>query len=144
MRKEVQPDDFIIVPDEALSALNVDVANSDVVFNYTSLESQSMKGIVPWRGPREKDTVLLQMLIVALTKPRSVVLDVFASTSNIVCIQSPYVFPSTINIINISVQFFSNRKFHLRMQCKRTPRCGSGTRHRGLWGYVEASSCSTT
>ena len=86
MPKEVQPDDFIIVPNEALSALNVDVASSDVVFNYTSLESQSMNGTVPWRGPREKDTVLLQMLIVALTKPGSVVLDAFASTGNTVCI----------------------------------------------------------
>jgi len=55
------------------------VAESDVLFNFTTSASQSMNGSVPWRGTYEKDPVFLQMLIEAFTRPGSIILDAFAS-----------------------------------------------------------------
>ena len=42
-----------------------------------------MNGVVPWRGGWEKKIMYMQILIEALTKLRDVVLDLYASTSDI-------------------------------------------------------------
>jgi hypothetical protein len=39
-----------------------------------------MNGPTPWRGPREKSTLLMQMLIQSFTSPGDVVLDYTAAT----------------------------------------------------------------
>ena len=70
---------FTIAADESLTEFGLGVAEFDVLFNFTTADSQSMNGSVPWRGAREKDPVFLQMLIEAFTKPGSVILDAFAS-----------------------------------------------------------------
>ena len=58
--------------------LGVDVEALDVYFDLTSTNMHLMNGKVPWRGGREKDFELMQMLIEALTNPASIVLDTYA------------------------------------------------------------------
>jgi hypothetical protein len=57
----------------------VDVEALDVFFNLTSASTRLMNGKVPWRGGREKDSELMQILIEALTTPASVVLDAYVT-----------------------------------------------------------------
>lgn len=71
---------FQAVP--ALERLGVDVSRDDILQNYVSRDEQLMNGTRPWRGSREKSTLLLQMLIQASTKPGDVVLDCTTSTGN--------------------------------------------------------------
>ena len=61
---------------------DVNVTKSDALFNFTNAESQLMNGSVPWRGPREKDPLFMQVLIEQLTKPGDIVLDWKAGTGN--------------------------------------------------------------
>jgi len=70
---------FTIMAGGSLTEFGMGVAKSDVLFNFTTMASQSMNGSVPWRGACEKDPLFLQMLIEALTKLGSIVLDAFAS-----------------------------------------------------------------
>lgn len=58
------------------------VEKCDCILNFTSEESQLMNGLVPWRGPREKDLSFMQGLIEVLTKPGDIILDWFASTGD--------------------------------------------------------------
>jgi hypothetical protein len=57
-----------------------DVATDDVLFNLVTKDSQLMNGSIPWRGGREKDPLLLQMLIESTTSLGDIVLDCTAST----------------------------------------------------------------
>jgi hypothetical protein len=43
-----------------------------------------MNGHTPWRGPREKSTLLMQMLIQSSTSPADVVLDCTAATGMLI------------------------------------------------------------
>lgn len=61
----------------------VDVKNSNILFNFRNSCSHLMNGVVPWRGGWEKKIMYMQILIEALTKLRDVVLDLYASTSDI-------------------------------------------------------------
>ena len=58
----------------------IDVATDDVLFNLVTKDSQLMNGSIPWRGGREKDPLLLQLLIESTTSLGDTVLDCTAST----------------------------------------------------------------
>ena len=71
---------FSFQPVEELEAHGIDVAADDVLHNVVTKESQLMDGSTPWRGAREKDPLLLQMLIESTTCYGDLVLDCTAST----------------------------------------------------------------
>jgi hypothetical protein len=50
-----------------LDSVGIDVAVDDVLFNLVMKDTQLMRGNTPWRGGREKDLVLLQLLIESTT-----------------------------------------------------------------------------
>ena len=66
-----------------LKKQGVFIGGDDIYFNYTTEKNQLMNGYVPWRGAREKHPIFMQMFIEALCKPRTVVIDVTASTSGL-------------------------------------------------------------
>jgi hypothetical protein len=63
-----------------LDSVGIDVAVDDVLFNLVTKDSQLMRGSTPWRGGREKDPLLLQLLIKSTTQLSDIVLDCTAST----------------------------------------------------------------
>jgi hypothetical protein len=71
---------FSIRPMAELDSVGIDVAVDDVLFNLVTKESQLMRGSSPWRGGREKDPLLLQLLIESTTQLGDIVLDCTAST----------------------------------------------------------------
>ena len=52
-----------------LAEIGVDVQTDDVLLNLVSKVEQKMNGDKPWRAGREKDSVLLGMLIESTTMP---------------------------------------------------------------------------
>jgi hypothetical protein len=58
-----------------LDSVGIDVAVDDVFFNLVTKDSQLMRGNTPWRGGREKDPFLLQLLIESTTQVGDIVLD---------------------------------------------------------------------
>jgi len=58
----------------------IDLEEDDLLHNFTTASSQLLNGDVPWRGAREKDPKLLQIILEAATSPGDVVLDYNAST----------------------------------------------------------------
>jgi hypothetical protein len=52
----------------------------DVLFNLVTKDTQLMRGSTPWRGGREKDLVLLQLLIESTMQVGDIVFDCIAST----------------------------------------------------------------
>ena len=54
---------FSITPVPKLNSIGINVAADDVLFNLVTKDTQLMKGTSPWKGGREKDPILLQMLI---------------------------------------------------------------------------------
>ena len=73
---------FQLVP--ALDRHGVDVSRNDILHNLVSREDQLMNGPTPWRGPREKSTLLMQMLIQSCTSRGDVVLDCTAATGMLI------------------------------------------------------------
>lgn len=71
---------FSFQPVQELLDLDIDVSSDDVLHNLVTKETQMMRGSIPWRGSREKDPLLLQMLIEATTSPGDIVMDCSAST----------------------------------------------------------------
>ena len=71
---------FSFQPIEELEALGIDVSIDDVLHNLVMKESQLMNGSTPWRGAREKDPLLVQMLIESTTSFGDLVMDCTAST----------------------------------------------------------------
>jgi hypothetical protein len=71
---------FSIGPMAKLDAVGIDVAVDDVLFNLVTKDTQLMRGSTPWRGGREKDLVLLQLLIESTMQVGDIVLDCIAST----------------------------------------------------------------
>jgi hypothetical protein len=63
-----------------LDAVGIDVAVDDVLFNLVTKDTQLMRGSTPWRGGREKDLVLLQLLIESTMQVGDIVFDCIAST----------------------------------------------------------------
>lgn len=76
---------FSIKENRELSDVGVDVEATDTFFNFTTTKSQLMHGTVPWRGPREKDPIFVQVLLQSFTKPGDIVLDWKASTGTFSC-----------------------------------------------------------
>jgi hypothetical protein len=73
---------FSIYVNQLLSNAGINLEEIDLLHNFTSLQTQLMNGVLPWRGAREKDPLFVQLLIEAFSKPGDVVLDCFASTGN--------------------------------------------------------------
>jgi hypothetical protein len=63
-----------------LDPYGVDVARDDILQNLVSREDQLTNGSTPWRGPREKSVLLMQMLIEACSSPGDIILDCTAAT----------------------------------------------------------------
>jgi hypothetical protein len=63
-----------------LDSVGIDVAVDDILFNLVTKDSQLMRGSSPWRGGREKDPLLLQLLIESTMQLGDIVLDCTAST----------------------------------------------------------------
>ena len=55
------------MPVPKLDSIGIKVAVDDVLFNLETKDTQLMRGTTPWRGGREKDPILLQMLIESTT-----------------------------------------------------------------------------
>jgi hypothetical protein len=72
---------FSIQPMAELDSVGNDVAVDDVLFNLVTKDTQFMRGNTSWRGGREKDPLLLQLLIESTTNVGNIVLDCTASTS---------------------------------------------------------------
>jgi hypothetical protein len=72
---------FSIQPMVELDSIGIDVVVDDVVFSLVTKDSQLMRGSTPWRGGREKDPLLLQLLIESTMQVGDIVLDCTASTS---------------------------------------------------------------
>jgi hypothetical protein len=64
----------------ALDPVGIDVAVDDVLFNLVTKDTQLMRGSTPWRGGRQKDPLLLQLLIESTTQVGNIILDCTAST----------------------------------------------------------------
>ncbi len=77
---EWEPSSFAFQPVPALLRHGVDVARDDILQNYMGKDDQLMNKEVPWRGPREKSTLFMQMLIEACSFPGDVVLDCTTAT----------------------------------------------------------------
>jgi hypothetical protein len=71
---------FSIGPVAELDSVGIDLAVDDVLFNLVIKDTQLMSGSRPWRGGREKDPLLLQLLIESTTHFGDIVLDCIAST----------------------------------------------------------------
>jgi hypothetical protein len=71
---------FSIGPVADLDSVGIDVAVDDVLFNLVTRDTQLMNGSIPWRGGRQKDPLLLQLLIESTTEVGDIVLDCTAST----------------------------------------------------------------
>jgi hypothetical protein len=72
---------FSIRPVAELDSIGIDVDVDDVLFNLVMKDTQLMKNSTPWRGGREKDPLLLQLLIESTMQVDNIVLDCTASTS---------------------------------------------------------------
>jgi hypothetical protein len=58
---------FSIRPMVELNPVGIDVAVDDVLFNLVIKDTQLIRGNTPYRGGREKDPLLLQLLIESTT-----------------------------------------------------------------------------
>jgi hypothetical protein len=74
---------FSFQPVQELLNYDIDVGRDDVLHNLVTKDTQLMNGTFPWRGSREKDPLLLQMLIEATTSPGDIVMDCSASIGSI-------------------------------------------------------------
>jgi hypothetical protein len=62
-----------------LDSIGIDVVVDDVLINMVTKDTQLMRGNTSWRGGREKDPLLLQLLIESTTQVGDIVLDCTAS-----------------------------------------------------------------
>ena len=58
----------------------VDVANDDMLLNYTHADDMAMNGEKPWRGWREKDPRFFTILLEATSVEGDLIVDCTAST----------------------------------------------------------------
>ena len=66
---------FSFQPVQELLDFDIYVSSDDVLHNLVTKETLMMKGTIPWRGCREKDPLLHQMLIEATTSPGDIIMD---------------------------------------------------------------------
>jgi hypothetical protein len=76
---EVPSSTFSIRPMAEFDSVGIDVAVDDVLFNLVTKDTQLIRGSTPWRGGREKDPLLLQLLIESTTHVGDIVFDCTAS-----------------------------------------------------------------
>jgi len=90
----MQPKQLIITPDPSLP--EVDLACDDVMFNPITSETQLTRKIdgFPWRGPKEKSDVLMQLFVHGLAPTDGIVADLTASTGTFDALLSPSIFSS--------------------------------------------------
>jgi hypothetical protein len=118
---------FSIRPMAELDSVGIDVAVDDVIFNLVTRDTQLMRGSNPWRGGREKDPVLLQLLIESTTQVGDIVLDCTASTSTkFLIILSFVAFSVLIMTLLLTIFFFSGRSIYPRLSQGRLPFRGHG------------------
>jgi hypothetical protein len=77
---EVPSSIFSIRPVAELDSVGIDVAVDGVLFNLVTKDTQLMRGSTPWKRGREKDPILLQLLIESTMQVGDIVLDCTAST----------------------------------------------------------------
>ena len=73
---------FFFQPVPALDHHGVVVARDNILVNMVTKDDQLMNGNLPWRGPREKSVLLMQMLIEVSTSPGDLVVDCTAATGS--------------------------------------------------------------
>lgn len=66
-----------------MKSASVDMGRDDMLINYTLEGDLAMNGGIPWRGPREKDPRLFQLLLEGTTVEGDLVLDCTASTGDL-------------------------------------------------------------
>ena len=71
---------FSILENRKLSNVGLKIEGEGLLHNPTTRDTCLMHGAMPWRGAREKHTLLLQLLIECFSRPGDVVLDCNAST----------------------------------------------------------------
>lgn len=76
----LSPSKFKFQAIPALDIHGVDVARDDILQNYIIKDNLLMNAATPWRGPREKSTLFMQMLVQACSLPGDVVMDCTAAT----------------------------------------------------------------
>ena len=72
---------FSIRPIVEFDSIGIDVVVDNVFFNLVAKDTQLMRGNTPWRGGREKDPILFQLLIESITQVSDIVLDCITSIS---------------------------------------------------------------
>jgi hypothetical protein len=77
------PSRFTFNSISALEKQGVDVSGDDILRNFTTTKTQMTNRTVPWRGPREHDPLLLQMLIEAASQPGDLVMGCTSTTGNL-------------------------------------------------------------
>jgi hypothetical protein len=60
---------------QELATLEIDNSTGVVLHNLVMKETQLMKGTITWRGSREKDPLMMQMLIESTTSCGNMVMD---------------------------------------------------------------------
>ena len=63
-----------------LDSVGINVAIDDVLFNLVTKDTQFMRSNTPWRGNKQKNPLLLQLLIESTTQVSDIVLNCTAST----------------------------------------------------------------
>ena len=102
---------FFFQPIPTLDHHGEDVARDDILMNLVTKDDQLMNGNLPWRGPREKSVLLMQMLIEASTSPGDLVVDCTAATGSFLNVnptQSQFIF------LKVSTQFYLYILFSLK------------------------------
>lgn len=131
---ELPASKFVFQPIPALDRHGVDVSRDDILQNLVSREDQLLNGSTPWRGPREKSVILMQMLIEACSFPGDLILDCSAATG--MFLLSP---TSTCFSFLFSCEHHSKIKFHFlcRIFYSCLPQCEpSHCRTRGRCGNL--------
>jgi hypothetical protein len=89
---------FSIRPLAELDSVGIDVVVDDVLFNLVTKDTQLMRDSTPWRGGREKDPILLKLLIESTTQVGDIVLDCTASTGTQFLINLSFMAMSFLNM----------------------------------------------
>ena len=70
---------FSIKPIVELDSIGMNIVIDDVLFNLVMKDTQLMRGSILWRVDKEKDPILLQLLIESTTQVSNIILDCTAS-----------------------------------------------------------------
>ena len=131
---------FSITPVPELDSIGINVADDDVLLNLVTKDTQLMSGTSPWRGGREKDPILLQMLIESTTQFGDIVLDCTASTGK------DFLLKILINLFSfffhsffLTPSWIKYRSFCPRLSKGWSPFCGLGGGSDDIQGYSRAS-----